>query len=65
MKKKTCTTESCEDSVVIYENGTLETFTRGTKSALYRGKDAEAARKSLEMSDDDWSRLLVSDAEEE
>ena len=62
---KTYTTDSGEDMVIVREDGTFETFTRGTRNALYSGEDAEAARASLELNPDEWSCLLLSDADED
>lgn len=65
IESKTYTTDSGEDKVIIHDDGIFETFTRGTSNALYCGEDPEAARKSLELSEEEWSRLLLSDTEEE
>ena len=62
---KTYTADNAEDMVIVHDNGSFSTFTRGTKDALYIGEDVEAARTSLQLSKGDWSRLLASDAEEE
>lgn len=55
-----------EDCVVISWDGetkVIETFTSGTSDALYCGSGMEAARKSLQLSEDDWNSLLMSDCQ--
>jgi len=50
-----------EENAVEIVDATFTTYTRGTAEPLYRGEDEKAARESLEMSDQDWHNLLMSD----
>lgn len=55
-----------EDAVVIDFDGTVKTihtFTSGNADPLYSGESMEEARKSLEMSEDEWNGLLMSDVQ--
>ena len=55
-----------DDAVVIESNGdqkTIRTFTSGSVECLYCGESLEAARTSLELSNDDWDSLLSQDVE--
>jgi hypothetical protein len=55
-----------EDRVVIDFDGTtktIHTFTSGNTESLYSGESMEEARKSLEMSEQDWNDLLMSDVQ--
>ena len=55
-----------EDRVVIDFDGTtktIHTFTSGSPESLYSGESMEKARKSLEMSEQDWNDLLMSDVQ--
>ncbi len=55
-----------EDRVVIDFDGTtktIHTFTSGNTESLYSGESMEEARKSLELSEQDWNDLLMSDVQ--
>lgn len=61
------TYRSGEDAVEVRteETPTYTTFTSGSREPLYTGDDFTDAAKSLEMSEDDFNGLLMSDAEED
>ena len=54
-----------ENMVVVHNDSPVyATYARGSRDALYRGYDEQAARESLGMSDERWAALLMSDADE-
>lgn len=53
--------ETTEDAVEIDDDGQYTTYTSGARDPLYRGTDAQAARESLNLSEDEWCALLASD----
>ena len=55
-----------EDIIVINFDGgkkTIHAFTSGNADSLYSGDSMEAARKSLELSEQQWNDLLASDVQ--
>ena len=55
-----------EDTIVIDFGGvklTLHAFTSGHADAIYSGNSYEEARKSLELSEQQWDDLLMSDVQ--
>jgi hypothetical protein len=61
---RTYTTE--EDKVEVREETpTYTTYTRGYRAPLYVGDDFSQAAKSLEMGEDTFNDLLMSDADED
>ena len=64
---KVQTFRSGEDAVEVRteETPTYTTFTSGSDEPLYIGDDFTDAAKSLEMSEQEFNDLLMSDADEE
>lgn len=51
-----------EDAVVVFQNtGIYRTYTKGTVEHLYEGPYRDDAAASLEMSEEDFGALLMSD----
>ena len=58
--------ETNDDAVVVSESSPVyTTYTSGTRDPLYSGDSAYQAAQSLEMSDEEFNGLLMSDAVEQ
>lgn len=54
-------TENCEDGVEVHEDGSWTTYTRCSKDPLYSGFSKKAAAASLDLSDQEFHCLIMSD----